>query len=93
MAVDKAARWGAHQTAQRGSGLSVAAYCRRHGLSYARWMYWQRRLGAAALMPIAMVAPASVGLTVRLSLPGGAVLRVSGVEVADIVVLARGLSC
>jgi len=93
MAVDKAARWGAHQKAQRGSGLSVAAYCRRHGLSYARWMYWQRRLGAAALMPIAMVAPAPAGLTVRLSLPGGAVLRVSGVEVADIVVLARGLSC
>ena len=56
-------------------------------------MDWQRRLGAAALMPMAVKTPAPVPFTARLSLPGGAVLHVSGVEVADTVVLARGLSC
>ncbi len=88
--AEKAARWRAHLQAQRASGLSIAAYCRRHGLSYAGWMYWQRRVGAAALVPIAVSSPvpAAVGLTVTLLLAGGATLRVSGVEVSDVVALA-----
>ncbi|MBX3714353.1 MAG: hypothetical protein KF800_20510 [Lysobacter sp.] len=95
MAVDKAKGWGVHQKAQRESGMSVAAYCRRHGLSYTRWMYWQRRLGTGALKPIAVSSPASVAaaMTVTLSLPGGACVRVRGVCAADLVALVRGLSC
>lgn len=97
MDSEKVAYWRAHQSAQRGSGLSVAAYCRRHDLGYARWMYWQRRLGGA-LVPIAVVpatAPGvpSAALTLELTLPGGASLRVSGATVSDLVALTRGLSC
>lgn len=101
MATDKAGQWRAHQVAQGASGLSVAAYCRRHGLSYASWMYWQRRLGAAALLPIVVspvvasspASPGAASLQLELRLPGGVSLRVSGAEVTDVVALARGLSC
>lgn len=91
--MDKCGAAGCAPESAVGRGLSSAAYCRRQGLSSARGMDWQRRLGAAALMPRAVKTPAPVPFTARLSLPGGAVLHVSGVEVADTVVLARGLSC
>lgn len=93
---DKAAKWRSHQAQQRLSGLSVAAYCRGHGLSYAGWMYWQRRLGASALVPIRVEAPTRPTLSVasvELMLPGGTVLRMSDLDVDGIVALARGLSC
>lgn len=87
MATDKAKQGRAHQAAQGQSGLSAAAYCPRHGLSYASWMYWQRRLGSAGLVPI-MVAPSHAlpsvpSFRVELTLPGGVSLRVSGAGVAD----------
>lgn len=101
MAADKAGQWRAHQVAQGASGLSAAAYCRQQGLSYARWMYWQRRLGASALVPIVVPPaaasspspPCAASLQLELRLPGGVSLRVSGACVADVLALARGLSC
>lgn len=93
---DKASKWHGHQAAWRDSGMSVAAYCRRHGLSYSGWMYWQRRLGASALVPIRVEASAVASpsvASVEVVLPGGAVLRVGGLDVDGIVALARGLSC
>jgi hypothetical protein len=90
---EKASKWRAHQVAWRESGLSVAAYCRRHDLSYAQWMYWQRRLGASALIPIEVRASEPSPASVELALPGGAVLRVSGLTVEGMVALARGLTC
>ncbi len=58
--------WGKHIEAWQGSGLSQAAYCRRHGLSAA---YFSQRLralrtvpvvGGQALIPV-RVEPALVG--------------------------------
>ncbi len=36
--------WKAHIDALERSGLSVAEYCRRHGLSYHAFRYWRRKL-------------------------------------------------
>ena len=94
---NKASVWRVHQEAWQSSGLSVASYCRRHDLSYAQWMYWQRRRGASALVPIRIEAlplvPTQAAVSVEMILPGGAVLRMSGLGVEGIVALARGLSC
>lgn len=93
---DKAAMWRRHRQAWNESGLSAARYCREQGLSYAQWMYWQRRLGSAVLLPVAVVldtGAAGSGVLVELNLPGGAVLRMRGMEVSDLVTLVRGLSC
>lgn len=62
---DKALEWRAHQAAWRSSGLTVAAYCRLQGLSYAQWMYWQRQLGASALIPIRVEASARARALLR----------------------------
>lgn len=37
-------RWQAHISAQRKSGLSRAAYCKEHNLSYHAVTYWSRKL-------------------------------------------------
>lgn len=93
----KVSTWRGHQSAWRSSGLSVAAYCRRHDLSYAQWMYWQRRLGTSTLIPVrvdaSMVASSRSPVSVEVTLPGGAVLRLGGLGVDEVVTLARGLSC
>ena len=36
--------WQAHISAQRKSGLSRAAYCKEHNLSYHAATYWNRKL-------------------------------------------------
>jgi len=40
--------WQAHVTAQQESGLTRAAYCRRHELSYHALTYWQNKLSKAS---------------------------------------------
>lgn len=42
------ARWGRHVAAQPGSGLSAAAYCRRHGLNPKSFYRWRRILAEGA---------------------------------------------
>lgn len=96
--ADKAAVWAEHLAACRASGLSTAAFCRKRDLSYAQFMYWQRRLGARAAgwvpvrvdVPTSNESPASLSLEVGLS---SAVVRVHGASIADVVALVRGLSC
>ena len=39
--------WQAHISAQRKSGLSRAAYCKEHNLSYHAATYWSRKLSQA----------------------------------------------
>ena len=41
---DKISFWRAHIRAQRKSGLSIAEYCRRQGLSRHRFFYWRKRI-------------------------------------------------
>lgn len=56
--------WERHTVAIEASGLTRAAYCRRHGLNYGTMYGWQRRLrggeGTAlqALVPV-VVAPSA----------------------------------
>ena len=58
----------------RASGLSMAAYCRRHELSYTLLVRWRRRLerGAAAapaltLIPVVAPAPSQCPIVIRLA--------------------------
>lgn len=94
--MDKAEVWRKRLAACRASGLSTAAFCRGRDLSYAQYMYWQRRLGndARGLVPVrvdAQAAPAP-SLSVEVSL-AGSTLRVGGMTIADVAALVRGLLC
>lgn len=94
--TEKAQVWRKRLAACRASGLSTAAFCREQGLSYAQYMYWQRRLGDAGrgLVPVHVEAGAAAGaLSLEVTLAGGVVLRVREASVADVVALVRGLSC
>jgi len=44
--LDKRARWAMHFGLFAAGGLSVRDFCRRHGLSEARFYWWRRRLAA-----------------------------------------------
>ncbi|MGH8148264.1 MAG: IS66 family insertion sequence element accessory protein TnpA [Rhodanobacteraceae bacterium] len=94
--TDKAEVWGKRLAACRASGLSTAAFCREQELSYAQYMYWQRRLGndACGLVPVRVEAAAvsTQGLSVEVALAGIA-LRVHEATVTDVVALVRGLAC
>lgn len=43
-AADKSSYWHAHFESWENSGLSQAAYCRRHDLKYCLFHYWKRKL-------------------------------------------------
>ena len=47
--------WKAHISAVDRSGLSLAEYCRRHGLSYHAFRYWRRKLGKGVGTPVSLV--------------------------------------
>lgn len=94
----KAELWRGRLEACRASGQSIARFCRAHELSYAQYMYWQRRLGGTrkGLVPVQVDAAATAeprGLSVELSLPGEIGIHVQGARAADVVALIRGLSC
>jgi hypothetical protein len=73
--------WRERLERQRGSGLSISAFCEHEGVSTASFYRWRRQLtaqnpaerGRAALfVPVAVRAAAGV----RIELPGGAVVHV-----------------
>lgn len=70
------------------SGLCVSDFCRDQGLVEGTFYAWRKRLGAetaasdgVAFAPISIKAPVSAG--VELLLPGGLVLRFSGLVPVD----------
>jgi transposase-like protein len=76
-------RWREVLERQRASGLSVAAFCRRHGLSAASLYAWRRRLSVAAPGPAFVEAkltdvpaPAEAAGVVEVWLRGGRRVRV-----------------
>ena len=92
--------WRRHLTDWRTSGLSQAAYCRRHGLDVKRWTYWRRTLkptlpsGAAvpAVVRIVMSAPPLDG-RVEVRLPNGLQVRVSvGLDPRQLVAVVQGVT-
>ena len=85
--------WRGRLQAWRDSGVSAAAFCRQHDLPYPQFIYWKRRLGKAAsgLVPVAVHAPA-IG-RVEIALRSGAVVRLTGVSMGDVVDVVKALSC
>ncbi len=93
--TSKAKQWRGHLEARRASGGSTAAYCRAHGLCYAQFMYWQRRLAPTpkGLVPVSVVPGTRRTMAVKLTVPGRVAMRVEAASVEDIVSLVRGLAC
>ena len=97
--VTKADFWQRHLTDWRTSGLSQAAYCRRHGLDVKRWTYWRRTFkqtlpsGASvpAVVPIVMSAP-PLDDRVEVRLPNGLQVRLSaGLDPCRLVPMIQAL--
>ncbi len=66
--------WKGHLVGWRGSGLTQAAYCRQRGLSLARFGYWRRVLGKAALsslVPIMINGASTSEAAIEVQLPNG----------------------
>lgn len=93
--TSKAKQWHRHLEARQASGGSTAAYCREHGLSYARFMYWQRRLASRpkGLVPVTVAPSTQRAMVVKLTVPGGVAMHVEAASVEEIVSLVRGLAC
>jgi transposase len=78
-------RWQQRLDRFRTSGLTVADFCAREGISTASFYAWRRRLqhdptpsadDAPRLVPVRLVTPPA-GAPVELLLPSGVVLRLS----------------
>lgn len=76
--VSKSEFWSSHMAAWKRSGLTQAAYCRRHALSLPSFGYWRRVLGrppevspSPALVPILVGEPDSVLEAIEVRLPNG----------------------
>jgi hypothetical protein len=95
--ADKAKVWRGRLAAWRSGDLSAAAFCRQHGLPYATFGYWQRKLRSEGkrLVPVRLATAASpaTALALELRLPHDVQLHVRGATAADLVALVRGLSC
>lgn len=93
--TSKAKQWRRHLEARREGGGSTAAYCREHGLSYAQFMYWQRRLAPPpkGLVPVRVAPGVSHTMMVKVTVRGGVAMRVEGASIDDVVSLVRGLAC
>ena len=70
--AEKAQFWKQHCAAWQASGLSQAAYCKRHGLKLSNFAYWRTRSkkGQRKLMPLSL-GPVSVSHRVVLDLSQG----------------------
>ena len=95
----KRSQWADRLRKQVTSGLSIAAFCRKHSISEARFYYWKRRLknpepssNAKRRSPrsdtprFVQLHGASVSLTpcVEISVPSGALIRIPADNVAAI---------
>ena len=89
-------QWEARIARWRASGVSMAAYCRQHGLSYAAFVWWRRRLEQAitssplTLIPVA--TPRSSGGAIVIRLPSGIGIEVeAGFEAGLLSAAVRAL--
>jgi transposase-like protein len=80
MAAGAAKQWARRLAQQQESGLSIAAFCRRHDLSQVTFHYWKRRFRSEPARPVGnRFLPISVidsGLSISIERPNGLVLRV-----------------
>ena len=80
MAGAKEVLWRERLERQARSGLSIAAFCRREGLSPPSFYQWRRRLAESAaqrplLMPVHVAESSEPLAGIEIELPGGAVVR------------------
>jgi transposase-like protein len=96
-------KWREMLDRQRASGLSVAAFCRRHGVCAASLYAWKRRLRSVAAAPpfveakvTGVPAAAEAAGVIEVCLRGGRRLRVGrGFDarlLSELVVALEGLS-
>lgn len=85
--------WAMLTAAQRHSGVTVAEFCRRHGVAKATFWHWRKRLltqhdhlpkakPAPKFLPVAVVSPAAEPIEVEL---GTIRVRLQGAEAARVV--------
>ena len=81
--------WQQHMAAWQGSGLSGAAFCKQHELSYAQFNYWRKKLLASApgsrpagFTRVTQLATSSVQDGLALHLPSG--MRLSGITAGNL---------
>lgn len=93
--------WGARLRRQRGSGLSIAEFCRREDVSQASFFHWRRRLGEAhgkgrrsgrssprpTFLPVE-IAALPPPAQIEIELPGGAVVRLPAGAADDLIASA-----
>jgi len=78
--------WQQHFAAQAASGLNAAEYLRRKGIRSSQWYRWRKILRedtdtrSVTLVPVKVQPVASVAQEVRVHLPNGIVVALSGVE-------------
>jgi hypothetical protein len=90
-------QWERRIAGWRASGVSMAAYCRRHGLSYWMFVRWRQRIertvtptAPLTLIPVVAPTPSSAAITIRL--PGGIGIEVEhGFDVALLGAVVRAL--
>lgn len=95
--------WLRHVAAVGSSGLSKAAYCRRHGIKYKTFLRWARRDGAArempptiqSLVPVSVVGvPAYDGIPLSLRVASDVVLTIPrSVDARWLGELLRAVTC
>lgn len=92
MVSSKRLQWAKRIEAWRASGESAMGFCRKRGLNYPQFVYWQRvlRVRSGALVPVVVTSAASPVL-IELVLPNGVQARCT--TVADALAVARGWSC
>jgi hypothetical protein len=74
--------WERRVAKQRRSRLSIAEFCSQEGVSPASFYAWRRRLRGAQprsslFVPVALPTPAIIASSLRIELPGGAILSLS----------------
>jgi len=77
--------WAAHIKAYDNSGLTVAEYCRRHGLSYHAFRYWKKKQEKSPSVPVVpfvevgRIQPKSntTRFCLKINVPGGYSIDVS----------------
>lgn len=95
--------WSRHVSAAGSSGLSRAAYCRRHGLNYKTFLRWVDRFGRdggvpeapQSLVPVSInAAPRSDGGSLSLRVASDVVLVIPpGIDARWLAALLRAVAC
>lgn len=92
-AKHSAEQWSAWINQQRGSGLTIAAFCGSIGVTENSFYVWRRKLksdravssrsgklSAESFVPLSIVEPSGTSYGIEVELPCGAVVRVPGNE-------------